>query len=255
MLETYSERQRAVMLNTEGYNVSKRYNVINTMDVVQQFERFGFELSSIDAGRTLSMDKMGKGKHMVRMAAEFKMPGGLRPEVIIHNSYDGTKALNIRVGVFRFVCSNGLIVGSNLIPNLQILHSNNSWQDLINEFIDTYEEKHHIQSEWIENMMDVKMGLDEAYEYAKKALEIRHYDKRIIMDPVDPLELLIVRRKEDKNSNAWDRYNTLQENLVQGNFRKYDNDGSIRKAKVMTNVDELIRFNVELSDIFSEALA
>jgi len=254
MLEEFEMQQRAVMLNTEGYNVSERYKVINTYDVVQRFEQYGFELTSIDAGRVRDIAKVGKGKHMVRMAADFKMAGGLRPEVIIHNSYDGTRALNIRVGLFRFVCSNGIVAGHNLVPNLQVLHSNAMWEDLINEFIDTYEEKHRVQQDWVESMMDRKMTLDEAYIMAEKALQIRHYDKRIINDPVDPLELLIAQRKEDRDNNAWTKFNVLQENLVQGNFRKYDNDGTIRKAKVMTNIDELIRFNVELSDMFENVL-
>jgi len=253
-LKRFNRLEQAVMINTEGYNVSQKYNVINTMDVVQQFEKYGFELNDIAASGIRNTDKVGKGKHMVRMAADFKMVGGLRPEVVIHNSYDGTKALNIRVGLFRFVCSNGLIAGSNLVPALQIFHSNNNWSEEINNFIDTYEEKHNKQKEWIERMMDKSMCLDEAYILAKKALEIRHTDNRIINDLVDPLELLIVQRKEDRSNNAWSKFNTLQENLVQGNFRKYDNSGNIRKAKVLTNIDELIRMNIDLSDLFEKTL-
>jgi len=252
MLEKYSSLEQAVMANTEGYNVSERYNVINTMDVVQQFERFGFELSSIDAGNVRNIDKIGKGKHMVRMSADFRMAGGLKPEVVIHNSYDGTKALNIRVGIFRFICANGLIAGHNLVPNLQIMHSNKNWSDMINEFIDGYEEKHRLQQDWVEQMEGRKMSLDEAYYMAEQALKIRHYDKRIENDAVDPLELLLVKRREDRGDSAWLRYNVMQEHLVQGEYRKYDNDGSMRKAKIMTNVDELVRFNVELSDLFAK---
>ena len=245
-------RELAVLERTTGYNVSERYNVINTMDVIQQFERFGFELNSIDAGNIRNVEKAGAQKHMVRMAADFKMAGGLKPEVIIHNSYDGTKALNIRIGIFRFVCSNGLIAGHNLVPNLQILHSNNNWAEQINEFIDGYEEKHRLQEDWVREMEGRKMSLDEAYFMAEEALKIRHYDQRIINDAVDPLELLLVKRREDKGDSAWLRYNVMQEHLVQGEYKKYDNDGSLRKAKIMTNVDELVRFNVELSDLFAK---
>lgn len=243
-----------VMTNTEGYNVSDRYNVINTMDVVQKFERFGFELSSIDAANIRNAGKEGKQKHMVRMASDFTMAGGLRPEVIIHNSYDGTQALNIRVGVFRFVCSNGLIAGTNLVPNLQVLHSNNSWEEKISEFIDGYEEKYNLQNEWVEQMQSRRMSLDEAYHMAERSLKIRHSDPRITNEAVDPLELLLVKRREDRGDNAWLRFNVMQEHLMHGEYRKYDNDGSIRKAKVLTNIDEIIRMNVELSDMFSEEL-
>jgi len=232
--------------------VTDKYNVIPTIDVVQQFERYGFETTQIDASRARS--KNGFQKHMVRMRSDYSLAPGLRPEIIINNSYDGTKALQVRVGCFRFVCSNGLVVGSNLIPELRIVHSNNAWAELLNEFIDTYEEKHNKQKEWIENMSDYKMSLDEAYDMANRTLEFRHSDERIEIDAVDPLELLIVKRKEDRGETAWHRYNTIQENLINGYFHKVSNDGAIKKAKIMTDIDEIIRVNTELSDTFSEVL-
>lgn len=248
-------KKEPVMLTTEGYNVSDRYNVINTLDVVTQFEKYGFEITSVQAAGTRSVEKLGHQKHLVRMKSEYKMVGGLRPEVVINNSYDGTKALNIRVGMFRFVCSNGLIAGTNIMPALQILHSNSHWEEMINEFIDTYDEKYKLQQEWVERLEDTRMTLDEAYEVAKASLEIRHYDKRIVNDAVDPLELLVAKRKEDRGNNAWQRFNVLQESLVNGYYHKYDNTGEIRKAKIITNTDELIRLNVDLSDLFDEVVS
>ena len=254
MNEKFGAKEMGVMMNTDTYNVSERYNVINTMDVVQRFERFGFELSSIDAANVRNIDRQHKGKHMVRMRADFKMAGGLQPEVIINNSYDGTKALNIRIGIFRFVCSNGLIAGHNLVPTLQVMHHNNSWEDEINNFIDTYETRHRLQEAWVNEMQERQMTLDEAYYMAEQALQIRHIDKRIQNEAVDPLELLLVKRREDRGDSAWLRFNVMQEHLVQGEYRKYDNDGSIRKAKILTSVDELVRFNVGLSDMFSKQI-
>ena len=44
----------------------------------------------------------------------FTLPDGLySPRVIIRNSYAGESALVVQIGLFRFVCSNGLVVGSN----------------------------------------------------------------------------------------------------------------------------------------------
>ncbi len=239
------------MTNTEGYNVSDRYNVINTMDVVQQFEQYGFELSSVQAANTRSLEKVGKQKHLVRMKSEHKMAGGLQPEVIITNSYDGTKALNINIGLFRFVCSNGLIAGTNLFPKLQILHSNSHWGEILNEFIDGYEAKYHMQKQWVEEMEERRMSLDEAYHIAEQALAIRHADKRITNEAVDPLELLIAKRREDRGDSAWMRFNVLQESLVNGFYSKYDNQGGIHKAKILRDTDEIVRVNVELSDMFT----
>ena len=242
-----------ILYQDRGLNVSNRYNVISTIDVVEQFQSYGFETTSVLSASART--KSGFQQHMVRMKSDHKITAGLRPEVIIHNSYDGTKALNIRVGLFRFVCSNGVIIGENLVPNFRIMHSNNNWQELVNDFIDTYDEKYHLQQEWVQGLSDRQMGLDEAYHMAEQVLEFRHSDQRIKMDVVDPLELLIVKRKEDRGDSAWHRFNTIQENLVNGYFHKYDNEGTIRKAKIMTNIEELIRLNTKISDTFGEVIA
>ena len=99
------------------------------------------------------------------------------------------------------------------------------------------------------------MTLDEAYYMAEQSLQIRHSDNRIINEAVDPLELLIAKRREDKGNSSWMRFNVLQESLVNGYYHKYDNEGEIRKAKIMTNIDELIRMNSELSNLFDEIVA
>jgi hypothetical protein len=36
----------------------------------------------------------------------------LTPRIVLFNSYNGEKSLQISVGLYRFVCSNGLIIGS-----------------------------------------------------------------------------------------------------------------------------------------------
>lgn len=246
---------RDILTNTEGYNVSERYNVIPTMDVITEFQRFGFDLQDTTMANVANSEKQGYQKHMVRMSTGEKLFGEMRTDVIINNSYDGTKALHIRVGMFRFVCSNGMVVGHNLIPSLQIKHNNNSWQELVAEFIDTYEEKYIVQKEWIANMKDHRLSYDDIEELALKALAARHSDKRIQNDFVDPMEINLAHRKEDRGMYSWETYNRMQENLVNGYYSKYNNEGKIQKAKVMTNVDELIRFNVELSEIFAEQMA
>jgi hypothetical protein len=241
-----------ILYQDRGYNVSEKYQVIPTIDVVQRFERYGFEVTNVQAVNARARD--GYQRHLVRMKSEYKMAPGLIPEVVILNSYDATKALQIRVGFFRFVCSNGIIAGNNLVPEFRITHSNSKWEESLDEFIDVYDEKYHLQKEWVENMNERKMTLDEAYHLAEQAVGQRHYDDRIKLDVVDPLELLVVRRREDRGDSAWLRFNVMQEALINGYFHKYDTDGGIRKARVLTDVSELVRVNTVLSDMFTEVL-
>jgi len=244
-----------ILYQDRGFNVSDRYNVIPTIDVVQQFQKYGFETTSIQSAGTRTQGKQDHQKHMVRMKSDFKMSSGLRPEVVIYNSYDGTAALKIHVGIFRFVCSNSMVAGHNLLPEFNIKHSNSHWEEELNEFIDTYEEKYRLQKDLIDNMMSTRMSLDDAYELAKRAVDMRHIDKRLDANAVDPLELLVAKRREDRGDDVFTRMNVVQERLMLGEYNKYDNQGEVRKAKILTNIDEIIRVNVGLSDLFEEAMA
>ena len=248
----YDER---ILAQDKGYNVSEKYQPIPSIEVISEFQRFGWEISSVQAAGVRSLEKALHQKHMIRMRREEKLfDGELVPEVIIHNSADGTKALEIHIGVFRFVCSNGMIAGTHDMQPLKIMHAQTAWMDMVHEYIDTYGQKLEHQKEIISAMKDRPMSLDEAYHYAEKVIEARHADERILMDVVDPLELLVAKRREDRGDRMWHRYNILQESGVNGYFHKYDNQGNIRKAKIMTNIDEILRFNKELSNIFEEGI-
>jgi hypothetical protein len=128
-----------ILHQLEGYNVSDKYQTIPTIEVIQEFQNFGFELDSIQAAGVRSMEKALKQRHMVKLKQETKMFNGeIQPQVIIYNSYDGTKALEIHIGFFRFVCENGLIAGTNDVQPIKIMHSNRNWQDMVHAYIDTY---------------------------------------------------------------------------------------------------------------------
>jgi hypothetical protein len=245
-----------ILTQTEGYKVSERYRPIPTIEIIQEFQRFGFKLQEVKAAGVRSMDKALKQRHMARLSMEEKWFGGeLAPQVVIYNSYDGTKALEIHVGFFRFVCANGLIAGTHDEVPMKIYHTNAQWQELVHEYIDTLGTRLEHKKEVFMEMKEKPMSLDHAYHVVEqKILNIRHSDERIEMDVVDPLELLVARRKEDRGDKYWNRYNVVQESLINGLFHKYDNDGGIRKAKVLTNIDEIVRVNKELSNIFEEEL-
>lgn len=44
------------------------------------------------------------------------------PEIVFLNSHNGTSAYQLRMGVFRVVCLNGLIVSQGAFPAYQVSH-------------------------------------------------------------------------------------------------------------------------------------
>jgi len=41
----------------------------------------------------------------------------LVPEIVLTNSHDGYASFQLMAGVFKFVCSNGMIVADSLVEN------------------------------------------------------------------------------------------------------------------------------------------
>lgn len=244
-----------VLNQTGGYNVSDRYNVIPTSDVILEFERFGFELKDTSVARVVKEEKQGFQKHLVRLSTDEKLFGEMRTDIIIKNSYDRSSALTIMVGLYRFACSNGLIVGSNYMTPFRIVHSNSSWQQEVSVFIDKYEERFKMQKDWVDAMQSKTLDYDTVEELAFEALKLRHYDKRIQNEAVDPMEINLARRVEDRGKSAWKTYNRFQENIMYGLYTKVNEEGEHKKAKILTNTDEIVRVNTELSDLFTRAVA
>lgn len=245
----------AVLNQTKGYNVSDRYNVINTSEVIQEFERFGFELTDTSIARVAKEEKQGFQKHLIRLSAPTALTGEVRTDVIVKNSYDRSSALTIMIGLFRFACSNGLIIGTNTVAPFKINHSNSNWQKDLMAFIDQYQEKIKLQQEWVDAMKEKTLDYDTIEELAFKALESRHIDARIKNVAVDPMEINLCHRIEDRGRTAWQVYNRFQENIINGSYYKTNDEGEIKKAKILTNTDEIVRVNIELSNMFTEVIA
>src|SRR3977135_3056605 len=56
---------------------------------------------------------------------------GSVPEVVFLNSHDGTSAYQLRMGLFRVVCTNGLIVSRAAFPAYCVSHRGNIVDDVI----------------------------------------------------------------------------------------------------------------------------
>src|SRR3546814_18445609 len=65
--------------------------------------------------RTRHEDRRDYTKHMIRLrhASQINARGEAN-EIILLNSHDGTSSYQMLAGMFRFVCSNGLVCGDTV---------------------------------------------------------------------------------------------------------------------------------------------
>ena len=101
---------------TKALNVSKRYKVINTGQVINKLESSGFKVTDFKInGVRHNSKKQGYQAHKVIL--EHQELSALlgqdhRLQLLVYNSYDKSAPLTLQLGVYRFACDNGLVVGS-----------------------------------------------------------------------------------------------------------------------------------------------
>ena len=161
-------------------------------------------------------------------------------------------------GIFRLVCSNGLVIKSEDYGTSRLVHKGYSFdavQKMVNEFVETIDET----LTKITAMKKVEITKAQQIEFAKQAALLRFtaksYNEDNIADVVDIDDLLNVERKEDKGNGLWEVYNRVQESLVQGKYN-YAADGGMsvegaktRKARPIKNFKQSIDVNKKLSEL------
>lgn len=114
----------AIFADAPAEEVSDRYSFIPTIDVVEGLRNFGWLPVEAKQTRGQTQERMGIAKHMVKFQnPDVKERNGVAPEVIMTNSHDRSAAFNFMAGLFRFACSNGIIIADAMFGKVSVRHS------------------------------------------------------------------------------------------------------------------------------------
>jgi hypothetical protein len=90
---------------------SQRYAYIPTAAVLTELRKEGFQPFMVTQTRVRDEGKREHTKHMLRLRHASQINGAEANEIVLLNSHDGTSSYQMLAGMFRFVCSNGLVCG------------------------------------------------------------------------------------------------------------------------------------------------
>ena len=127
--------------------------------------------------------------------------------ITIENSCNGSKPLNIHLGVFRLVCSNGAI-RKDTVAEQSIKHTELNKLSL-ESFINKINSKSQLMLNEINNLKKHTLSSDEMRELAYNAARLR-YDKDKLKE-IDINDILRVNRNEDEGNDVWTVFNRIQE--------------------------------------------
>lgn len=92
---------------------SDRYTWIPTITILENLQREGFEPFFACQTRVRDQGRREHTKHMLRLRRTGQLTGHQVPEIILLNSHDGSSSYQMLPGLFRGVCTNGLVCGQS----------------------------------------------------------------------------------------------------------------------------------------------
>ena len=104
-------------------NVSEKYSHIPTERVMDDMPALGWNV--VDAKEIKARKNQGFQKHMLVFAnPEIVINGNdgdtVFPRILLTNSHDGKNAFTFKAGLFRLVCSNGLVIADEQFGEMKI---------------------------------------------------------------------------------------------------------------------------------------
>ncbi|KAB8039166.1 DUF932 domain-containing protein [Silvanigrella paludirubra] len=224
----------AAFAQTPSCVVSNKYNFISTKNIMDILEKNKFLPYSAMQSRARTIEKKETTKHMIRFRhseskRQLENAGGLIPEIVLMTSHDGLSSFRFMSGIFRFVCTNGLIKG-DINSSINIRHVGSNESDIIDavfEVLDTSNSGLLLSSE----MQKIDLSESQKIKFASEAYDLRFDDHEF--EDFSPLQLLTPRRYADKSENLFNIFNATQENLIRGGIRvfKRDEKGYLKRSR------------------------
>jgi hypothetical protein len=230
--------------------MSARYAQISTADVLQALMREGFQPFAAKQSVVRIDDKQAFAKHMIRLrqVSSAVAVNDVFPEVVLVNSHDGSSAYKLMGGLFRLVCSNGLIVADSLLAAQKIRHTGNVIDQVVQGTITIVKEMPRT-IDAVARWKQIQLNREEQMVMAEAAHYLRFADAEgTVNTPIRPEQLLAVRRREDSASDLWSTFNHVQENVIRGGLRARDWSNAERRGRRVTTrevkgIDQDVKLN------------
>lgn len=209
---------------TEGgsQRTSDKYKHISTINIVEGLRGEGFMPVKAMQCRSRSNEKRYHTKHMLRFRHMDAVANdrGLYPELVLINSHDGLSSYRLMAGVYRVVCTNGLIAG-NTYEEIRVRHQG----DIMGNVIEgTYQVMNNAQNllESSEAMSGIILDSNEKRIFSESVHQLRFEGQSAEESGIKPEQLLTVRRYQENDKNdLFTIFNVAQENVIKGGLRGY----------------------------------
>jgi hypothetical protein len=237
-------------------DVSDKYLHVNSETIIDDLEKLGWKPVTA-ASRAQRNKATIFSKHMISFQNPDIMIKGKDgddafPRIIMTNSHDGLNSFQFKVGIYRLVCSNGLVIADEEFSTFKIRHKGYTFEELrevVNQAVQDLPNKVEVLNKMRQrtlteeektqlalNAMLVRAGIAIDSDEAKKF----EYDEETLQDILEPT------RKEDKGDDLWKVFNVVQEKITQGGFAAALKGAKVRKVRKIKSFEKDLKVNQEL---------
>jgi len=240
--------QAPALFTKQPHNeVSDKYHFIPTIEVINQIKEHNWYPVNVQEASVKDISKEGFQRHLVRFRHfdDLLNPQSNAVELLLFNSHDRSTAFSISAGIYRFVCSNGLVIADNVFESYKIKHIGDRENDVVTAIANITAFKPKLQSK-INAFESLDLSRQEKESFAKSAIPLRFTEHL----KVDHNDLLVPHREEDVKDDLYTTLNVIQENLLRGNISGQNKEtGRKFTSREITSISKDVDVNQGLWDI------
>ena len=241
--DTLRNRAPAVYAASAHEGRSRTYSFLSTQKLLNSLSQAGFLPVAAEQSATRVRSPL-HARHVIRLRRRFETVelGDGFPELVLLNSHDGTSAYQLRLGIHRVHCRNGLIVSEGMFPIFRVTHRGDILDELIRAALEMAERFSSLAAE-VQRMQRQFLTVEQREQFAAQAIALRY--PKGIPTGLRSSQLLIPRRAEDAGSDTWRTFNVVQENILRGGL-PYATEPRRRSTRSISSIRQNVRLNSAL---------
>jgi hypothetical protein len=224
--------------------VSDRYTFVPTARIVSGLREHDWVPVEVEEQRIRNEGRRGFQKHMIRFRRSEQMAtlDEWNVELVLLNSHDRGCAYQLHAGVFRRICSNGLVLSEGSFEAIRFRHTGLVEEEVIQASFRVTDFVPRV-GELVGRFRSRALEVRESLGLAQHALAMRY--GTLAAAPIDADTLLKARRTEDEGTDLWTTVNRVQENLIRGGVSDSHRDrrGRLRSVRALRGIDSKVGLN------------
>ena len=236
--------------------VSNKYIQANTETVINDMAKLGWYPVEAKQCRKKKNSKGIRSFHIIALESDDPRTRitdqygnqEAKVRIIIQNSHDGFNSFRFMMGVYRFICSNGMVVADAQFADFSIRHINYSFEELrgivakvMNQVPATIDKMNVMNATDLTNEQKREMAI-ETYKIRKGFSP----EDKVKVDDQTIEDLLTPMRAEDEGNTLWNVFNVLQEKMIKGGFFATGKNGKVRKQRPISSIKKDVDYNQRL---------